>query len=86
MSAENVEILLESQNFKEPPCKKKNTHKRERETDKEKREKFQQTKEMVEYLLDSLKRYKVMFDFSGRSFNADKIVQYSKLRKEMATC
>ena len=41
MSAENVEILLESQNFKEHPCKKKNTHKRERETDKEKREKFQ---------------------------------------------
>ena len=41
MSAENVGILVESQNFKEPPCKKKKTHGRERETDKEKREKFQ---------------------------------------------
>ena len=41
MSAENVEILVESQNFKERPCKKKKTHGREREADKEKREKFQ---------------------------------------------
>ena len=49
-----------------------------------KRKKFQWTKEMVEYLLDSLKSYKVMFDFSVKDFSAEKTVQYSTLRKEMA--
>ena len=39
---------------------------------------------MVEHLLDSLRRYKVICDFSGKDFDADKTVQYSKLRKEMA--
>ena len=41
MSAENVEILVESQNFKEPLSKKKKIYGRETETDKEKRERFQ---------------------------------------------
>ena len=50
ISAENVEILVESQNFMEPPNKKKKTYGRETETDKEKREKFNWTKEMVEIL------------------------------------
>ena len=39
---------------------------------------------MVEHLLDSLRRYKVICDFSEKDFDADKTVQYSKLRKEMA--
>ena len=39
---------------------------------------------MVEHLLDSLRRYKVICDFSGQDFDAEKTVQYSKLRKEMA--
>ena len=41
---------------------------------------------MVEYLLDLLKRYKVMCDFyrKGKDFDANKTVQYNKLRKEMA--
>ena len=55
---------MESQNFKEPPSKKKKEYERDTETDKEKREKFQWTEEMVEYLIHSLKRYKVMCDFS----------------------
>ena len=38
---------------------------------------------MVEHLLDSLRRYKVICDFSGQDFDAEKTVQYSKLRKEM---
>ena len=38
---------------------------------------------MTEYLLDSLKRYKVMCNFSDKDFDADKTVRYSKLRKEM---
>ena len=48
MSVENVGILVESQKFKEPPSKKKKGYGRETETDKEKREKFFWTKEMVE--------------------------------------
>ena len=56
---------------------------RKTETTKEKREKFQWTEKMDEYLLDSLKRYYVMCDFSGKNYDADKTVQYSKLRKEM---
>ena len=39
---------------------------------------------MVEYLLDLLKRYKVMCDFYRKDFDANKTVQDSKLRKEMA--
>ena len=48
-----------------------------------KKEKFQWTEEMVEYLLDSLKRYKVMCDFSEKDFDAGKTVRHSKLRKEI---
>ena len=84
MSAENDEILVESQNFVEPPSKKKKAYGTETETDKEKIEKFQWTEEIVEYLLDSPQRYNVMYDFSGKDFNAGKTVQYSKLPKEMA--
>ena len=73
---------MKSKNFKEPLSKKK-TIWNETETDKRKREKFQWTEEMVEYLLDLLKRYKVMSDFSGKDFDSDKTVQYSKLGKEM---
>ena len=40
---------------------KEKTYARETETEKEKRKKFQWTEEMVEYLLDSLRRYKVMY-------------------------
>ena len=83
MSAENVQILVESWNFKEPPNKKKKTYGRETETNKEKREKFQWTEEMVEYSPDSLKRYKVMCDFFEREFDTDETVWHSKLRKEM---
>ena len=57
---------------------------RETETDREKRKKFQWTQEMIKYLLDSLKRYKVMCNFSRNDFDANKTVQNSKLRKEMA--
>ena len=84
MSAENDEILVESQNFVEPPSKKKKAYGTETETDKEKIEKFQWTEEIVEYLLDSPQRYNVMYDFSGKDFDAGKTVQYSKLPKEMA--
>ena len=84
MSAENMEILVESQNFKKPPTKKKKKYRRETKTDKEKREKFQWTEEMLGYLLDSLKRHKVMREFSGKDSDTNKTVQYSKLRKEMA--
>ena len=48
-----------------------------------KKEKFQWTEEMIEYLLDSLKRYKVICEFSEKDFDAGKTVRYSKLRKEM---
>ena len=41
MSAKNVGILVGSQNFKEPPSKKKKTYMTETESNKEKREKFQ---------------------------------------------
>ena len=53
MSAGNDGILVESQNFEEPPSKKIKTYGRETETDKEKREKFWWIQEIVEYLLDS---------------------------------
>ena len=82
MSAENVQILVEGQNFKEPPSKTKKTYGRQTKTNKGKREKFQWTEEMVEYLLDSLKRYKVMCDFSEREFDANKTVRDNKLRKK----
>ena len=81
MSAENVNIFVESENFKEPRSKKK-TYERETETHKEKREKFQWTEEMIEHLLFSLKRYKVMCNFSGKDFNADKTVQYTAKRND----
>ena len=84
MSAENDEILVESQNFVEPLSKKKKAYGTETETDKEKIEKFKWTEEIVEYLLDSPQRYNVMYDFSGKDFDAGKTVQYSKLPKEMA--
>ena len=58
----------------EPPSKRKKTYGRETESVKEKKEKSQWTDQMVEYLLDSLKRYKVMSDFSGKDFDADKIL------------
>ena len=57
----------------EPPSKRKKAYGRETESVKEKREKSQWTDQMVEYLLDSLKRYKVMSDLSGKDFDADKI-------------
>ena len=78
-----MQILVKDQNFKEPSNKKKKTYGRETETNKEKRQKFQWTEEMVEYSLDSLKRYKVMCDFSEREFDTDETVRHSKLRKEM---
>ena len=62
---------------------RKKRYGRETETDIEKRKKIHWIKEVVQYLLDSLKRYKVIYDFSEKDFDADKTVQYSKLRKEM---
>ena len=47
MSAETVRILVESKNFKQPPSKKKKTYGSETETDTEKRQKFQWTKEWL---------------------------------------
>ena len=82
MSAENVETLVESQNFIISPSNKKKTYGRETETDIEKRKKFQWIEEMVAYLLYFRKRYKLMCDFSEKDFHADKPVQYSKLRKK----
>ena len=76
---------MESQNFKEPPSKKKKEYERDTETDKEKREKFQWTEEMVEYLIHSLKRYKVMCDFSWKDLDPVKTFPYNELRIEMAT-
>ena len=56
-----MEILVKRQNFMEPlRKKKKKTFGKEIETDKEKRESFQWTEEIVEHLLNSLKRCKVM--------------------------
>ena len=49
ISAENVEILVESQNFMEPPNKKKK-HMEEKQKLIKKKEKFNWTKEMVEIL------------------------------------
>ena len=46
-----------------------------RKTDREKRNTFQGTEEIVEYFLDSLKRYKVIGGLSEKGFDADKIVQ-----------
>ena len=62
MSAKNIEILVESSKQKEK------TYGREKETNKEKRMNFQGSEEMVEHLPDSLKRYKVMCNFSGKEF------------------
>ena len=53
MWAEKDEILVETQNFEEPPSKKRKTCGRETEIDKEKREKFLWTEGVVEFLLDS---------------------------------
>ena len=39
---------------------------------------------MVQYFLDSLKKHTAMSSFSGKDVGANKSVQYSKLRKEMA--
>ena len=39
---------------------------------------------MVQYFLDSLKKHTAMSSFSGKDVGANKTVQYSKLRKEMA--
>ena len=71
MSVENVEILVDSQNFMEPPNKRKRNLGGKQKLIK----KFQLTEEVVEYLLDLLKRYKVMCDFFGKDFDATKTVQ-----------
>ena len=47
---------------------------RETETDKEKSKKFQWTEEMVQYLLDSLKRHIIMRNFSRKDFDANETV------------
>ena len=47
-----------------------------------KRKTFRGTEEIVEYFLDSLKRCKVIGGLSGKNFDAGKIFQYSKQRKE----
>ena len=83
MAAENVETLVQGQNFMELSSKEKKAYGRETETDKEKRKTFQGTEEIVEYFLGSLKRYNVIGGLSGKDFDADKIVQYSKQRKKI---
>ena len=60
------------------------TYGRETATDKEKTKKFQWTEGMIEYLLDSLKRSKLVCNFSRIDFDAEKTVQNSKLWKEIA--
>ena len=54
MTAENVETLVESQNFIELSSKKKESVWDRTETDKEKRKTLQGT-EKIEHFLDSLK-------------------------------
>ena len=63
--------------------KRKKAYGIETETDNEKRKTLQGT-EKIEFFLDSLKRYKVMGGLSGKDFDVDKIVQYSKHRKEIS--
>ena len=58
---------------------KRKTYGRETETEK-KEKRFSGPKR---YFLDLLKVYKVMCEFSLKGFDADKTVQYIKLRKEM---
>ena len=74
-------------NYGEKPKLYRTPKQKERMGEKQKlkkiKKKFQWTEEIVEYLLDSLKRYQVMCDFSRKDFDADKTVQYSKLWKEM---
>ena len=57
-------------------------YRRKTETGKEKRKTFQGTEGIVEYVLHSLKRYKVTCEFSGKDFDADKTVQYKKREKK----
>ena len=83
IAAENEETLVESQKFMEPLSKKKKRMGEKQKLIKKKERSFRWTKEMIEYLLDSLKRYKVMCNFSRKDFDADKSVQNSKLRKEI---
>ena len=80
IAAENEETLVESQNFMEPLSKKKKRMGEIQKLIKKKERSFRWTKEMIEYLLYSLKRYKVMCNFSRKDFDADKSVQNSKLR------
>ena len=73
MSPESVQILVENQNFMEPPSKRKKMYGREAETGIEKGNKFQWTEEMVEYFRDSLTIYKVICKLSEKNLMPTKL-------------
>ena len=75
ISAENVEILVESQNFMEPPNKKKKHMEEKQKLIKKKERSLTGPKRWLKYLLDLLKGYKVMCNFPEKGFDADKTVQ-----------
>ena len=82
MPVEKVETLMESQNFMELSSKKKKRMGEKQKLIRKKERRFRGWRDSW-ILLDSLKRYKVIGGFSGKDFDADKIVQYSEQRKEM---
>ena len=86
MSPENVQILVENQNFMEPPSKRKKMYGREAETGIEKGNKFQWTEEMVEYFRDSLTIYKVICKLSEKNLMPTKLFSTvnCKKKKKMA--
>ena len=69
MSTENVEILVDSQTLRNLQAKrKKHMGVKQKLINKNKG----WTEEMIDCLLDSLKRYNVICDFSGKDFDAVK--------------
>ena len=80
MATENVETLLESQTLWNLRSKREKCLEEKQKL--KKRKKFQWTEEMVEYLLDSLRRYKVMCNFSGKDLDADKTFSTVNCEKE----
>ena len=45
---------------------------------------FKRNSEMVEDLIDALRNYKVVYEYQGLDFNADKVKQYEEIRKNLA--
>ena len=82
MSPENVQILVENQNFMEPPSKRKKIYGREAETGIEKGNKFQWTEEMVEYFRDSLTIYKVICKLSEKNLMPTRLFSTVNCKKK----